>query len=390
MITLVSTPAVVVNEYPDAKFTVDTVEEYIGATLRLYGTITGVTNDNIGVYDPVNETMILGTILSTSSGLVNTDIDWDARYTVDLDGTYMINYGVLGQVISRVVGTDCPVEFTFSRDDGTVTTVEEYIGSTLQLNGTLTGVVGDKIGVYDPVNNEMIEGTILNVAVGEVYTDITWAARYTVDLAGTYMINYTLSQGVYLQYRIKANGAYMANTYNAQQDFEGNIVADIRDALSSLVNDTKVGDYTADCVAETNQSGYFTLEYRERYQGDTNTWEEEGNTWYYIRATRTLEQGCNLVEYFSADGIDGEFLCEFNVAKWNIGTPMDVGFWWSPDALTATATIEELDLANNILDTHTVVCPTAGIGYLNSLRVNRTELTTNTRKLAISMAFTWS
>ena len=291
--------------------------------------------------------------------------------------------------ISRLVGTDCPVEFVFSRNDGIATSVEDASGS-LRINGTINAFANDRIGIYDPVFNRMIEGKInTNPTAGIYITNIPWVARYTVDLAGTYVINYTKLQGVYLEYRIKANDEYLPTTFNAQADYKGLMVADVSGVLRQLVTGEKSGDYTAGCVHEPNQSGKFELEYRERYSGDTNEWVAEGNTWYYVKATRTKEQGCNLVEYFNADGVEGKFFNEFAIPNWNIGVPMDVGFWFSPDATAASAVIKEKDLAGNVLDTHNISCPTAGKGYLNSIRVNLSEMQANTRRLGLTVNFTW-
>ena len=294
------------------------------------------------------------------------------------------------EIISRLVGTDCPVEFVFSRNDGIVTSVQETGEGNLRLNGTLNLTTGNRIGVYDPVYNRMIEGVMTLCPAQDVYlTDIPWLARYTVDLAGTYVMNYTKGQAVYLEFRIKANDEYLPTTFNAQGDYKGLMVADVSGALRQLVTGDKEGEYTAGCVHEPNQSGKFELEYRERYSGDTNEWVAEGNTWYYVKATRTKEQGCNLVEYFNADGVEGKFFNEFAIPNWNIGVPMDIGFWFSPDATAASAVIEEKDLAGNVLDTHNISCPTAGKGYLNSIRVNLSEIQANTRRLGLTVNFTW-
>ena len=308
---------------------------------------------------------------------------------IEITGTPAVIITESPEEISYLVATDSPVEFTFVRNDGIVVSVSNQSGSVALHAPSLNLVTGNIGGVYDKRFNRIIEFKCTSTpSAGLYYSNIIWEARYADDFEGSYIINYSRSMGLYLEARIKHNEAYLPDTYTAQPDDRGAIVLDVGHILQSLCSIEKVGSYTEDVTPETHQSGKFELEYRERYAGDTNDWEEEGNTWYYVMATRSKEQGSNLWEYVQTANQTAKFFNEFDRPKWYIGTPCDLSFWWNPIYSGATITIQELDGANNELDSHTLIGNPIGKGFLNSIRINRSSVQQLTRKYLVTIAFT--
>jgi hypothetical protein len=276
--------------------------------------------------------------------------------------------------ISYLVATESPVVFGFQRKDGIITAVNTSVSppdeSVITYSDGFEAVIGDSISLYDSVNDVMINATVLSVASATEFTlDLAFDARYDTDL--TYFLNLTQRANYYVECRLKVKGAYQATTMRFSPNTKGYVKADVAQFLSSEIVNDKIGNYVDNSAAETNQSGTFTFEYRERYLGDTNTWTEETNTWYYIFFVRSKEQGSNLYEYVSTATEEGVFINMFEKIPWVVGTPLDVQFWWNPvfDALKGTLKI--YSAANVLLDTVSITLDNASKGYLTSVKISQ-------------------
>ncbi len=152
---------------------------------------------------------------------------------------------------------------------------------------------------------------------------------------------------------------------------KGLIQADVSAYLRSEVTGGKLGDYIEDSAAEENQSGKFEVEYRERYIGDLNNYALEGNTWYYVYAIRSKEQGSNLWEYVFTGTKEGKFFNEFAIPVYVVGTPFDMQFWWPANYTDLSAVIKQYDSGNNELASDTIVLNNAAKGKLCSVKIDQ-------------------
>ena len=105
---------------------------------------------------------------------------------------------------------------------------------------------------------------------------------------------------------------------------------DISGYLQIYVSDDKVGTYSDDFTAETNQSGNFTFAVSENYIGNTNTtYLVNNNTWYYVKAARSIEKGTNVAEFVPNLEAQAEFLNYFDEPAYWLGLPCDISFIYS-------------------------------------------------------------
>ena len=285
---------------------------------------------------------------------------------------------------SYLLATDAPVEFQFERREAVITTAANQGGITrLTFEAGHNVVTGDSIGIYDVGTDRMLQATATLVSTNVFDTDLAWNSRYATDLE--YVLSYTQRVNYYIEVWLKVNGVYQDATIKATPDTKGNITLDISMFLQSEVSGQKSGDYTDDSNQEPNQSGYFTLEYRERYNGDSNDWTEEGSTWYYIYAIRTKEQGANLYEYIMHDNGDGKFLNEFTEPIWTIGMPMDIQFWWPPWYDNMNAQIRQYDANNNLLDLTSVSLDNTAKGFVCTVKLNLDTVEENLSYMTITL-----
>lgn len=273
------------------------------------------------------------------------------------------------ELLSYLVATDAPVVFAFERRDGTIDSAVDQGGITrITLDAGHELVNGDEIGIYDAGLDEMVTGTATLVSTNVFDTDIDWVARYAVDLE--YVLTYTQKPYYYVEVRIKLNNVYLSDTLRATTDQKGDAEIDISPFLRSAVSAEKVGDYILDSAAETYQSGEFEIEFRERHTGDSNSWTEEGNTWYYVSVIRSKEQGVNLHEYIAHGATEGEFFNDFETPVWTVGMPLDIQFWWPPWYNDLTAIIKQYSAANVLLDSSTISLDNSSKGKLCSVKIN--------------------
>lgn len=305
--------------------------------------------------------------------------------TLNTIPAFVINSVTSPPEMSYLVATDSPVIFEFQRNDGTILLAEN---STGYLKVTLgAGYVcsdNDVITIYDSVTDSMIEAQITSDLTGGVFvTDLVWVARYATDL--NYILNYTQRNNYYLEALLTINSLQEPISIKVSANTKGEISLDISASLRAKVSGVKVGDYTSINTAEINQSGSFTLSYRERYTGDVNNYTAEGNIWYYLYAIRTKEQGSNLSEFMATDTQQGEWFNLFEVVKYNTGLPIDCQFFWPINYTALNVVKKYYSSANILLETTTETLNTSSKGYLNSIKIPPTTLNSLASKIVISI-----
>jgi hypothetical protein len=271
---------------------------------------------------------------------------------------------------SYLLASESPLIFNFQKVDGNVISVTEFTSPyafqvQIEHDGGAIAESGTIIYVYDSLYGRMVEYTAYGGDPGYIYLDIPFEARFATDWL--YVLSPQYTNNSYIEIRLKINGVYEENTIRYTYNTQGACACDISRFIQAKISMDKVGDYENTNDAETNQSGSFELEYRERYDGDSNAWVEEGNTWYYVYAVRTKEQGSNLYEYWEC-----QFFNQFIKPVWWVGTPFDVQFWWNPKYTTIGLTQSNYDASGTLLSSYrTTALNDEGKGYLNSIRVDQ-------------------
>ena len=283
-------------------------------------------------------------------------------------------------VVSRWVATESPNNFRLVRKDYTIMNAGEYAsspaGTALECDVEFTGEIGDSISVIDSGGN-VHTGTIILFQDSPVYNpvcDIPWSefAVYTP----AYMNNNTAKDGFYFEGRLTVNGIVQALTIIASPNSKGEADVDVSGILRIMVALGKVGVYTSLITAETNKGGSFTFAYRECWYSSDNTWTEEGNTWYYVEAVRSVEQGSNLWDFMPCDVQDAPFLNSFEQPVYFMGLPFDLSFLLPPQPVTTpatelTVTIKRYNANNTLLSTSAVQVALTGLeGRVCSLNID--------------------
>lgn len=281
-------------------------------------------------------------------------------------------------IISRWLATECPNNFRLLRRDylvsGQAGDGASPEGTQLTLTTPYTGAVGNNIAFYSAHNGEVYTGKVTSIAspATTITVDTPWVAAFDV----AYVNDNTQHAGYFFEGRLTVNGVVQALTVIASPDRWGYADLDVSGILRIMVSVGKVGDYSALVQAETNKSGSFTLEYRECWYGSNEAYAAEGNTWYYVEAVRSAEQGSNLYEYVATEAADAPFLNTFQRPVFFAGLPFDLSFILpplpetSPDTVL-TINIRRFNAANVQLSvTTTQVALGALEGRVNSLTID--------------------
>lgn len=282
-------------------------------------------------------------------------------------------------VTSRWVATESPNNFRLVRKDYTLANAAEYAsspaGTALELSSEFTGDVGDSITVVDDLGNAYtgLVTVLVDSPVFNIVCDITWAL-----FAGSpaYVNNNTAKDGYYFEGRLTVNGVVQALTIIASPNTAGVADVDVSGILRIMVALGKVGDYSSLLIAETGKSGSFTFAYRECWYASNEAYTEEGNTWYYVEAVRSVEQGSNLYQFVPDELQDAPFLNMFEQPVYFAGLPFDLSFLLPPQPVTSpptelTVTIKRYNANNTLLNTSTTAVALTGLeGRVCSLNID--------------------
>jgi hypothetical protein len=296
--------------------------------------------------------------------------------TIQSDPSHVVQ--VSPEIVSRYLATESPNNFRLLRTDFIVTGSASSGGSPetleLELSTEFTGGIGDVIAVYNATNGAMYTGSVTAISspATTITTDIPWIAGMNIS----YLNDNTLKSGYYFEGKLTVNDVEQPLTVIATPDTFGVADLDISGILRIMVSLGKTADYSALIAAEPTKSGKFTFAYRECWYGEEGTYTEEGNTWYYVEAVRSVEQGSNLYEYMASEVQDAPFLNLFANPVYFEGLPFDLSFILPVLPVTSpptelTVTINRYNAANTLLSTTSEqVAITDLEGKVNSLNID--------------------
>ena len=306
--------------------------------------------------------------------------------------------------VSRWVATESPNNFRLFREDFLVASEADNGGFLeVTLSVPYTGISGNSIAVYNFINNAMYVGLVTNVSGAVVTTDIPWIASMDIR----YLNDNSLHAGYFFEGRLTINGAVEPLTIAASPDSFGYADLDVSGVLRIKTSLGKVGDYSALIMKETNKSGSFEFEYRERWFGDGLD-DEDGwiwaddeapfaspplpNTWYYAECIRSEEQGSNLSEYVATPVSDAPFLNQFDNPVYFLGLPFDLSFILPEFALISPGTelivTQKIYNALNVqlgADIVTNVDADSLEGFVNSLNIDPATIPVNASYFTIEI-----
>jgi len=299
-----------------------------------------------------------------------------------LVSTPAVTVQVSPEIISRWLASECPNIFQLQRKDFAIVSSDETTSSPagcmeFTLDGAYTGEVGNIIMVYNTFTSAAHIGQVTYIDGETIGTTIPYAATF----AGEYMNDHTLYNGFYFEGRITANGSVLPLTVIATPNTLGIADLDVSSVLRTLITPGIVGGYTSIIQADTNKGGAFTLEYRAVWYGGSSDYTAEGNTWYYVEAVRSIEQGSNLYEYVPSGAGDVPFFCSFAKPVAYGDNPFTISFLLPPladfsasPAASLQLIVEQYNAANELLGTSTfLVDPAALVGRPCRVNMNLVE-----------------
>ncbi len=293
--------------------------------------------------------------------------------TILSDPSHVIQ--VSPEIRSRLLATESPNNFRLQRKDFIVTFQSNSSGLlSIELSSDYTGIVGNSISVYNATNDSMYTGTVTTIAspATSIDTDIPWVAGMDIG----YMNDNTKFGRYYFEGKLTVNDVVNSLTVIASPDSFGVADLDVSGILRIATSLGKTGDYTSLLTAEITKSGKFTFAYRQCWDGSSESYTEESNTWYYAEAVRSEEQGSNLYEYLYTGAADGIFLNSFEQPIYFSGLPFDLSFV-CPDLSIASpesqlqVVIKHYNASNTLLSSNTtLVDPVTIKGRVVSLNID--------------------
>jgi hypothetical protein len=286
--------------------------------------------------------------------------------------------------VLRWLATESPNNFQLRRADWLISSAvsagsPDY--TNFEVSTDFTGSVGDSITIVDNLGNARtgVVTVIYDSPARNLQCDIPFG-----DFLGTptYMNDNTLYAGYYFEGRLTVNGTVQPLTIIASPNSKGIADLDVSGVLRIMVALGKTADYTALLAAEPTKGGTFTFAYRGAWYGSEEPYTEEGNTWYYVEAVRSVEQGSNLHEYVPTETQDAPFFNAFAQPVYFLGLPFDLTFLLPVQPVTSpvtelTVTIKHYNANNTLLSTHTEQIEITGLdGKVVSLKIDPASIET--------------
>ena len=284
--------------------------------------------------------------------------------------------------VLRWLATESPNNFQLRRADwliGSAASAGSPDYTDFTVSTDFTGSIGDSITIVDSLGNAYtgLITQIYDSPARNLQCDILFG-----DIAGTpaYMNDHTLYGGYYFEGRLTVNGVAQALTVIASPNSKGIADLDVSGILRIMVAIGKTADYTATLATEPTKGGTFTFAYRGCWYGSEEAYTEEGNTWYYVEAVRSIEQGSNLHEYVATESQDAPFFNAFEQPVYFLGLPFDLTFLLPVQPVTSpvtelTVTIKHYNANNTLLSTHTEQVEITGLdGKVVSLKIDPTSI----------------
>lgn len=289
---------------------------------------------------------------------------------------------------SMWLATDSPVVFETQRKDNLISATSDNSGKCRIVLSTSNALfyisVDEFVSVHDSVTGTTVIASVLSKASD---TDYTLNLAYSGQQFD-YYVAFQRQVSYFVEAKLTVNGIEQSNPMRFTPITTGLTKCDISGYLQTYVSDDKTGQYVDVNSKETNQSGTFTIAFRENYIGNVNTdFVLNPNTWYFVKAARSIEKGTNLSEFVPNLGATASFMNYFEEPIMWIGLPFDISFIYSD--LLAGKTIQMLekhyDSSNTELSSQTIAIDSTKINALNSIAINANavEATCDYIKLSI-------
>lgn len=289
---------------------------------------------------------------------------------------------------SRWLATDSPVVFETQRKDNLISATSDNSGKCRIVLSTSNALfylsVDEFVSVHDSVT-----GTTVIASVFSKASD----TNYTLNLAYSgqqfdYYVAFQRQVSYFVEAKLTVNGVEQSNPMRFTPITTGLAKCDISGYLQTYVSDDKTGQYVDVNSKETNQSGTFTIAFRENYIGNVNTdFVLNPNTWYFVKAARSIEKGTNLSEFVPNLGATASFMNYFEEPIMWLGLPFDISFIYSD--LLAGKVIQlievHLDSTNAELSRQTITIDSTKINALNSIAINANAIEPTCEKIKLQL-----
>lgn len=258
-----------------------------------------------------------------------------------------------------------PVIFHFERRDFTVSTIvtsPAFAGKIrVTPSATMTGLA---VGDFVYVSSDPYDGYYEVLQVNGGGTSFDADTTYISDTASGFLIADSIVvnwYGEFRIYRVMPNLPLIeVGTWVQKSARDGTLKVDVSGWLDSEVGFSNDFEYDVINERDDNLGGEYTLQYRQRYdgEGEEPTYTSlTGN--YYVNAARQIgdEFGANMVQYIVLeDGTTAKFLSGFTQPTYFVGYPFDLSFIMpdltgSPPTWELTRLEDHFDINGSIVST---------------------------------------
>lgn len=291
---------------------------------------------------------------------------------------------------SKWVATDSPVEFKLQRVDAFIASQSIVSGSLrVTYSGAASNLVahtGDKVLLLNSTLGYYAYATVSAVSGLNVTTSLAFTASdsRTFDT----LVFYDRSLNYFFEALLYVNGVQQSYPIEVSPDPLGRATLDVSGYLYAYVSSAKSGEYLQPFTAEVNQSGRFELDIRDNFLGATSTeYYRVPDTYYYVKAIRTMEQGGNLSEFVPNLAAKSKFFNAYETPPAALGLPFDISFIYSELLAGKTVQLKEeyYDSQNTKLGDKTTNVSADQIGRLVSYSVDTTNINPLTSRIKLQL-----
>lgn len=291
---------------------------------------------------------------------------------------------------SKWVATDSPVEFKLQRVDAFIAS-QSIVSGFLRVtySGAASNLVahtGDKVLLLNSALGYYAYATVSAVSGLNVTTSLAFTASdsRTFDT----LVFYDRALNYFFEALLYVNGVQQSYPIEVSPDPLGRATLDVSGYLYAYVSSAKSGEYLRPFTAEVNQSGHFELDIRDNFLGATSTeYYRVPDTYYYVKAIRTMEQGGNLSEFVPNLAAKSKFFNAYETPPAAFGLPFDISFIYSELLAGKTVQLKEeyYDSQNTKLGDKTTNVSADQIGRLVSYSVDTTNINPLTSRIKLQL-----
>lgn len=290
--------------------------------------------------------------------------------------------------ISKWLATDSPVVFETQRKDNLISATSNNGGNCRIVLSSSNAVFYLAVGEFVSLHDQLTGVTIIaQVLSKESDTDYTLNLAYTSQ-SFDYYVAFQKLVSYFIEAKLTVNGVEQSSPMRFTPLPTGLDKCDISGYLQTYVNDDKAGQYIDANSKESNQSGSFLISFRENYIGNTNTdFVLNPNTWYFVKAARSIEKGTNLSEFVPNLGAPATFMNYFDEPIMWLGLPFDISFIYSDMLAGKTIQLIEkhYDSGNIELSSQTIAIDATRINSLNSIAINANTIEATCEKIKLQL-----